>query len=136
LVTFADSALEVSLQRNYLEVNRFISAEAKRFPDIAKAAWDREQVGIRRLAKFIDEYAAIDRIKCSDSHKVSQTFIEMPRGYYMQTLANRVISGKERTAWATHTAETIFSSRRASWQALPGPRAHLSSASVSIPLNQ
>ena len=52
LKSYANRMLEHSLQNDMIGVNRLIQSEAHRFPELANAAMEKNQLDIRRIAEF------------------------------------------------------------------------------------
>ena len=83
LRNYANRTLEVSLEAGFLEVNRLIYSEARRFPELGIAAAERAKVGIAQLSLFICSRAELDGITCQDPCGVAEVLIVLMRGWYM-----------------------------------------------------
>jgi TetR/AcrR family transcriptional regulator, mexJK operon transcriptional repressor len=109
---YANRTLEVSLERDFIEVNRLIYSEARRFPELGRAAAERNQIGIAQLADFIRSRAEIDRIPCSNPNTIAEVLILLMRGWYMNaTLLDAKVSVIVRKKWVDRAVKTIISSR-------------------------
>lgn len=115
LKSYANRMLEHSLQKDMIGVNKLIQSEAYRFPELAAAAMEKTQRGIRRIATFISESATRDGIPCSKPAAVAEVFIFMIRGWYTYLLqTNPRLSAAKRRAWVDQAVDTLLQSR-AEW---------------------
>lgn len=115
LKSYANRMLERSLQKDMIGVNRLIQSEAYRFPELAAAAMEKTQLGIRRIAEFISESAARDGVPCSKPTVVAEVFIFMIRGWYTYLLqTDQQVSVAKRKAWVDQAVDTLLQSR-AEW---------------------
>jgi AcrR family transcriptional regulator len=115
LKNFANRALEVSLEGDFLEVNRLIYSEARRFPELAAAAAERNQLGIDQLSKFIRFRAEMDGVPCKDPNAIAEVFILVMRGWYMNAmLTDGNVPAKARQDWVDRSIQALISSR-AEW---------------------
>src|SRR3546814_16793893 len=67
LKTYANRMLSLSLEGQLLEVNRLVSSESQRFPELGAAAAERTALGIKRIAAFIRECDEFDVVPCKDA---------------------------------------------------------------------
>ncbi len=112
LRNYADRTLEVSLERDFIEVNRLIYSEARRFPELAVAATERNAVGIAQLSDFIHTRAEKDGIPCRDPRTVAEVLILTMRGWYLNAmLLETKPSTNMRKDWIKRAVRTILSSR-------------------------
>lgn len=112
LNSYANHMLETSLQGELLGVNRLIYSESHRFPELGAAAAERSALGIKRIARFIEECAVKDGIPCSASEAVAEVFILMIRGWYINIiLTNREVSPKQRVQWVKRAVHTLLAAR-------------------------
>ena len=115
LKTYADRLLESSLEGDVLAVNRLVTSESHRFPELGVAAAERTQMGIERISGFISACARADGIPCRDPDAVAEAFILMLRGWYVNVmLTNRRVSATERRKWVDRAVHTLLSAR-AGW---------------------
>ena len=115
LNAYANRMLEVSFEGDLLEVNRLISSEAQRFPELGAAAAERTARGVRRIADFIRECADADRVPCKDAEAAAEVFILMLRGWYVNVLlTNQTISAAAREKWVARAVRTLLVAR-ADW---------------------
>lgn len=113
LKAFGNRMLELSLQGGLLEVNRLISSESHRFPEMAAAASERTRAGIQRISSFIEECAEHDDIPCRDPVMVAEAFIYMLRGWYANaTLAGDAITPVARRKWVDQSVRLLIAGRR------------------------
>jgi AcrR family transcriptional regulator len=112
LIAYANRMLELSLQGDMLEVNRLMYSESARFPELGVAAGERTELGIKRIASFIERCATIDGIPCKNPRAVAEVFILVVRGWYVNVmLTNRKVSSAQRRAWVDRCVHTLLSSR-------------------------
>jgi hypothetical protein len=115
LKAYANHMLELNLQGDLLAVNRLISSESHRFPELAAAAAERAELGIKRISSFIEECAQTDGIDCKDPIAVAEAFIFMLRGWHVNAmLTNRKVTASERQKWVSRAVHTLLSAR-ADW---------------------
>jgi len=115
LGNYANRTLEVSLEPEFIEVNRLIYSEARRFPELGAAAAERNALGVAQLTEFIRTRAELDDIPCKDPQSVAEVFIFVMRGWYMNAmLAPASISADARRDWVKRAVRTLVSSR-ADW---------------------
>lgn len=113
LAAYANHMLEVSLRGDLLEVNRLIFSESHRFPELGAAAAERTTLGIRQLADLVGEWAAVDRIACSDPEGIAEAFIHMLRGWYVNVvLTNTNVPDAQREQWVRRAVHALISARR------------------------
>ena len=113
LKSYADRTLDISLKGELLEVNRLIYSEAPRFPELGVAAAERTQEGIRQVADFIRERAAVDGIPCADPEGIAEVFILMLRGWYVNVMLTKgEVPAAKRKAWIDRAVRVLVSSRR------------------------
>lgn len=112
LKNYANRTLEVSLENDFLEVNRLIYSEARRFPELAAASAERNLVGINQLAEFIRYRAEVDGIPCKDPATVAEVLIFLMRGWYSNAmLTDAEVSPKVRQDWVDRSIRTLIASR-------------------------
>lgn len=115
LRNYANRTLEVSLETGFLEVNRLIYSEARRFPELGVAAAERADVGIAQLSEFIRCRAEIDGIPCNDPDGVAEVLIMLMRGWYLNAmLTNATVPVRVREDWVARSVRILISSR-AEW---------------------
>lgn len=115
LKAYANHMLDLNLQGDLLAVNRLISSESHRFPELASANAERAELGIKRIASFIQDCAKADRIACKDPSAIAEVFIFMLRGWHANAMAtNRKISAAQRERWVERAVHTLLSAR-ADW---------------------
>lgn len=115
LRNYANRTLEVSLELEFLEVNRLIYSEARRFPELGIAAAERTRVGIAQLSEFIRCRAEIDEIPCSDPDSVAEVLILLMRGWYINAmLTHAAVPMRVREDWVARSLRILISSR-AEW---------------------
>lgn len=115
LNAYANHMLELNLQGDLLAVNRLISSESHRFPELASASAERAELGINRISSFIMECAKADRIPCKDPTAVAEAFIFMLRGWHMNAMTtNLKTSAAQREKWVARAVHTLLSAR-ADW---------------------
>lgn len=112
LKAYANRMLEASLQGEMRQVNRLIASESHRFPELGVAAAERMALGVSRIADFIRDCAAADGLRCQDPEGISEAFILMLRGWYMNVLmANQEVSDANRQRWVARAVRTILVAR-------------------------
>lgn len=112
LENYANRTLEVSLERSFIEVNRLIYSEARRFPELGVAAAERNQYGVEQVTEFIRYRAEADGVPCKDPGTVAEVLIILMRGWYLNALlANSDISVAARQDWVRRSIRTLISSR-------------------------
>jgi AcrR family transcriptional regulator len=112
LRNYANRTLEVSLEPEFLEVNRLIYSEARRFPELGAAAADRNRLGIAQLSDFIRYRAETDGIPCKNPEGAAEVFILALRGWYMNAmLTMQRVTAAERQAWVARTTQLLVASR-------------------------
>ncbi len=115
LKAYASHMLELNLQGDLLAVNRLISSESHRFPELAAANAERAELGIKRIASFIQECAKADGIACRNPTAIAEAFIFMLRGWHTNAmLTNRKISAAQRERWVDSAVHALLSPR-ADW---------------------
>lgn len=115
LKAYGNRMLESSLQGGLLEVNRLISSESPRFPELADAAVERTRLGVQRISRFIAECADTDGIRCREPDVVAEAFIYMLRGWYANALlASGPVSPAARKKWVDR-AVRLLTSGRSGW---------------------
>lgn len=112
LKAYANRTLEISLANDEIAINQLIYSEIHRFPELGRAAAERTELGIRRIAEFIERCAEADNISCKDAMGVAEVFIHMIRGWYINAmLSKRNVSESERTQWVNTAVRTLVSAR-------------------------
>jgi len=113
LRNYADHMLELSLQGEFLSVNRLMYSESHRFPELAAAAAKRTRLGIKRISTFIAECLADQGISCRNPDSVAEVFIHSIRGWYLDAIfSNRVIDDRQREQWVERSIHVLLSSRQ------------------------
>lgn len=113
LKAYASHMLELNLQGDLLAVNRLMSSEAHRFPELATTASERAELGIKRISGFIKECALADGIPCTDPVAVAELFIFALRGWHANAmLSNRKVTAAQRERWVARAVHTLLSSRK------------------------
>lgn len=112
LRAYANRMLDISLHGDLLEVNRLITSESHRFPELGLTAAERTAIGIGQVADFIRHSAQADGLPCRDPEAAAQAFIMMIRGWYVNVmLTNRPVPAPEREAWVERTVHALISAR-------------------------
>ena len=112
LKSYANHMLKTSLQGELLGVNRLIFSESHRFPELGEAAVERTELGIKRIAGFIEECAIDEGIPCKAPEFVAQGFILMIRGLYTNILlTNRKVHHRELEQWVNQAVHLLMTSR-------------------------
>jgi TetR/AcrR family transcriptional regulator, mexJK operon transcriptional repressor len=112
LEVYANRMLEVSLRGDLRDVNRLISSESHRFPELGAAAVEKNRLGVKRIANFISDCADADGIRCKDPEAVAETFIFMLRGWYVNAMmTSRNVSAAERKQWVGRAVRILLSAR-------------------------
>jgi len=112
LENYANRTLEISLESSFIEVNRLIYSEARRFPELGVAAAERNQVGIEQLSEFIRYRAEADGVPCKDPTTVAEVLLFLMRGWYFNAmLTNSVIPTPDREDWVRRSIRTLIASR-------------------------
>lgn len=109
---YANHVLGVSFKGDLLEVNRLIYSEARRFPELGRAAAERSQLGVTQITDFIRKCAVRDGIPCRDPVAVAEAFIFMMRGWYVDVmLTKRKLSAAVRTQWVERAVRVLIADR-------------------------
>lgn len=109
---YANHVLGVSFKGDLLEVNRLIYSEARRFPELGRAAAERSQLGITQITDFICKCAIRDGIPCKDPAAVAEAFIFMMRGWYIDVMiTKRKLSAAVREQWVERAVRVLISDR-------------------------
>jgi AcrR family transcriptional regulator len=112
LKAYANHMLDLSLQGDFLDVNRLMYSESHRFPELGAAAAERTALGIKRISAFIRECALADKVPCKDPEGVAEAFILMIRGWYINAmLTNRKVSAARRERWVERAVHILLSGR-------------------------
>lgn len=115
LLAYAIRSLEMSLEGDLLQVNRLITSESHRFPELGMAAAERTEHGIRQIADFIARHAVHDSIPCRDPAGIAAAFIFMLRGWYVNVmLTNEPVSKTAIKRFATKAVHALMAGR-AGW---------------------
>lgn len=113
LKAYGYQALDASFEGGLLEVNRLIYSESHRFPELAMAAHERSEVGIREISDFISRCAIADGIPCNKPRIAAEVFIFMLRGWYVDVLlVNKVTSPKGQKYWVDAAVDAFVAGRR------------------------
>lgn len=86
LKAYGRSAMEASFEGGLMDVNRLIYSESHRFPELATAAAERSETGVRQVAEFIERCAVADGIPCQKPRLVARMFLLMLRGRYDEVM--------------------------------------------------
>ncbi|MGB8364559.1 MAG: TetR/AcrR family transcriptional regulator [Rhizomicrobium sp.] len=112
---FAERALQDSLCREVVQLNRLMYSEAERFPELGEAAWARSRIGVQQVSEFIREYAAKDGVRCRDPEAAAEMFTTLLRGFYGDVmLRGRAVIAAEIKAWTRKMLKVFLAGRR-SW---------------------
>jgi AcrR family transcriptional regulator len=113
LRNYANRTLEVSLERDFIEVNRLIYSEARRFPELGAAAAERNGLGITQVSDFISARAKADAIPCRDPRTVAEVLILTMRGWYLNAmLRDAEVEIAVREEWVERAVATLLAARR------------------------
>ncbi|WP_167854997.1 TetR/AcrR family transcriptional regulator [Mangrovimicrobium sediminis] len=111
LKAYANRVLQLGLRGDLLGINRLIYSESHRFPELGAAAAKRTQVGVGRIAKFIEECAEARGETCVDARGAAETYILTLRGWYVDAmLTNQKVPAAERQRWVDRAVRTLISS--------------------------
>ena len=111
----AEAIVRVSVSGMYAGVNRLISSESQRFPELGAAAAERSARGVQRIARFIRDCAAADAIPCRNAEAAAEVFILMLRGWYLNImLTQQSVAASERERWVNRSVRVLLSAR-ADW---------------------
>jgi TetR/AcrR family transcriptional regulator, mexJK operon transcriptional repressor len=86
LRVYAEEALGDSLSTETRQLNRLITSEAERFPELAQAALERGRVGVHQIADYIREYAVIEGIPCRQPEVAADWFLKLSKGWYSELM--------------------------------------------------
>lgn len=115
LKAYGRSALEASFEGGLIGVNRLVYSESHRFPELATAAAERSEVGIRQVSDFIARCALADGKPCRNPALIAQMFILMLRGRYMDVLlAGRTEAILAHQHWVDISVDNLIAGR-AGW---------------------
>lgn len=115
LTAYASHMLKHSLFGDLRGVDRLIYSESHQFPELAQAARERTELGVKRLQTFIRKCAERDGIPCRNPRMVAENFIFMIRGWYADiVLSNREVTVAECERWVKNAVRTIVKGR-AGW---------------------
>lgn len=112
LKAYGRSALEASFEGGLIGVNRLVYSESHRFPELAAAAAERSEVGVRQVSDFIARCALADGIPCRNPDLIAEMFILMLRGRYIDVL---LAGGTEAVAvhqrWVEASVDNLLAGR-------------------------
>ena len=112
---YIDVALRRSLTKDVLDINRLIMGESYRFPELGEAARARFQLGVKNVARRIEEFAQRDGIPCRDSAAAAAVLLCAVNGWYSQCIATpRTVTDKERSRWVDDVIR-VFIAGRPGW---------------------
>lgn len=115
LIAYASHMLKRSLFGELRGVDRLIYSESHQFPELAEAARERTELGVKRLQTFIDNCSERDGIACQNPRAVAENFIFMIRGWYADiVLSNREVTAAECERWVQSAVQIIVQGR-AGW---------------------
>lgn len=97
LRAYAEETIRASLTSEILQLNRLITSEAARFPELAEVAAARMETGVGQVVALIADAAERDGVPCRDPRKAARMFLTITRGWYYGDilLTNRTVSGPE-----------------------------------------
>jgi AcrR family transcriptional regulator len=114
LKAYANGALEYSLRGGWLDINRLIYSESRRFPELGGAAAESIRVGVGHICDFIRRCAVADDIPCKDPERVAEAFILMLRGWYVNVmLYNHHVPAADRENWVEGAVRLLIAGREA-----------------------
>lgn len=114
LKAYANRALSVSLEGEYLEVNRLIYGSANQFPEVAAAAIESTRLGIEQITRFIEHCARADGVPCRRPDLVAENFILLLRGWYGHAFLHPAsVTRYKREEWVDRTVEALVGGRAA-----------------------
>lgn len=112
LSAYASHILKHSLFGELRGVDRLIYSESHQFPELAQAAQERTERGVKRLQVFIRDCAERDGVPCQNPRMVAENFIFMIRGWYADiVLSNREVTVAECDRWVNKAVQTIVHGR-------------------------
>jgi AcrR family transcriptional regulator len=115
LKSYAIGALRYSLQGEWLDMNRLIYSESRRFPELGRAAAEIAQLGMSQIAGFIRRCAEADGVPCRDPDTVAQLFIYTLRGWYLNAmLTNSDVPSAVYEDWIERAVDAMVAGR-AGW---------------------
>lgn len=110
LKRYAYHMLDVSMEADLLGINRLMYSESHRFPELGEAVAKRTQLGVKRIAGFIQACAEQKVDGSLNPHTVAEVFILSIRGWYIDAmLSNRKVSRAERHQWVDQVVQVLFS---------------------------
>lgn len=108
LTAYANRVLQLGMRGDLLGVNRLIYSESHRFPELGAAAAKRTQLGVERIAEFIQECAAARGKTCKDARGPAEAYILMLRGWYVDVmLHNQKVRAEERQRWVERAVRAL-----------------------------
>jgi TetR/AcrR family transcriptional repressor of mexJK operon len=116
LRAYAEETIRASLTSEILQLNRLITSEAVRFPELAEVAAARMETGVDQVAALITDAAERDNITCRDPRKAARMFLTITRGWYYGDilLTNRTVDGPEIREFVEDMLQ-VFLAGRADW---------------------
>lgn len=112
LIKYADDMLKFALKKELRGVERLLCSESHHFPELGEAANARNQLGVKRIAGFIEDCAERDGIPCSDPYTIAEKFISLIRGWFINVIViNRNVTAKERRAWVSDAVQVLIDGR-------------------------
>lgn len=115
LLEYGGLILRAGVSPDLMHLNRVLTSESGRFPELAEIARVRNQRGVDYLAQKIEEFADREGVPCSDPRAAAEFFLMTMTGWSaVATIENRTIKAQERAAWLER-AVRIFLASRASW---------------------
>ncbi len=111
LTAYGNRVLQLGMRGDLLGVNRLIYSESHRFPELGAAAARRTQLGVDRIAEFIEECTAASGKPCKDARAPAEAYILMLRGWYVDVmLHNQKVRAAERQRWVERAVHALVAS--------------------------
>lgn len=112
LRAYASHILKHSLFGELRGVDRLIYSESHQFPELAQAARERTELGVKRVQAFIRDCAERDGIACKHPRAVAENLIFMIRGWYADiVLSNREVTAAECDRWVKQAVHMMVQGR-------------------------
>lgn len=114
LKAYANRALAISLEGDLLAINRLITSESHRFPELGTAAAERCRLGVAQVAWFIEQCTQGEGRRVKNASAIAEVFILMLRGWYMNIMmTNGTVTAAEREAWVERVVAMLMAGREA-----------------------
>jgi TetR/AcrR family transcriptional regulator, mexJK operon transcriptional repressor len=115
LKVFAEQAFNESLSPDILALNRLMISEAERFPELAEAAHERGQIGLKHITQMIREYAELENIPCRHPEVAADIYLKLTKGWYSEVLLRgRPVEAGEVKQYVQYMVKW-FIATRATW---------------------